>query len=124
MPKEKAEAIQVKTIITLKYWVETQIDDFDEDLIMKLHELIDLMAKEDTSQRPKGLRHVIDKRVAERNEKTRLMLSAPTNIEIPPKGLAPIDLLLNYDAQTIAEQLTLIDHHIYKTIKVVSFLSL
>jgi hypothetical protein len=83
-PKERekdAESIQVKIIIVLKYWVETQIDDFDEDLIAKLNKLLEVMSQDGT-QRTKQLRHVLEKRVAERNERAQLMFKKPEQIQV------------------------------------------
>lgn len=40
-------AIKMRVIIALKYWVETQFIDFEEDLIIKMQNFIDNTLKDD-----------------------------------------------------------------------------
>jgi len=75
------------------------------------------------NQRPKQLRQLIDKKITERNERTKLMLKKPDPIELPGNGLSSVQVFLNYDAKSIAEQLTLLDYTLYKNIKVTELLN-
>jgi hypothetical protein len=39
--KERVRAVQLRVAVVLKYWVETQFNDFDMDLVNTLFDFID-----------------------------------------------------------------------------------
>lgn len=45
--EKRAIPIQLRLSIVLKHWVETQLDDFDEDLVEVLREFITSLAHQD-----------------------------------------------------------------------------
>lgn len=80
--KKKANAIQLRVIIALKYWVETQLNDFDEDLIAKLFNFIDNVLRNSASGPAESLRKVLEKEVERREEKTRMLFTVPQTVEV------------------------------------------
>jgi hypothetical protein len=118
--KKKANAIQLRVIIALKYWVETQMNDFDEDMVAKLFNFVDNVLK--ASGPAESLRKLLEKEVARRAEKTRLMFTIPQQLEVPFYGFSLTDyaqymvpengscilnMFVDYDPAVIA-QVTLI----------------
>jgi len=113
--KDKANQLRLKVVIVLKYWVENQLDDFDDDLVIRLQEFI----KNNLAQQ-KGLARVADsllkyleEKIQSRENSTVLWFQEPERVEFPEEGLCLSDLFLEVPAQVIADQLTLIDFEIF-----------
>lgn len=116
--KGKCLAIQLRVSIVLKHWVENQLDDFDEDLILNLRDFIRSLSNQEGLKKVADTLHnylldQIDKRVA----RTILWFQPPEKVEIPEEGLCLSDLFMELPTVQIAEQLTLIDFEIFKNIE-------
>jgi len=123
LEKRKTIAIQVRVIIAIKYWLETQIQDFDEDLVVELQHFLDSTGKDGHTDMSNSLKKLLVNQIGGLEQRTRLMLNIPPKIPIPDNGLSFLDLILMADPLTIAQQLTLIDFGIYSRIKATELLN-
>jgi hypothetical protein len=121
----RALPIQLRVSIVLKHWVETQLDDFDEDLIIQLRDFINNLAKQESLKRvAESLGNYLADQIEKRAAKLNFWFQNPIEkVEILDEGLCLSDLFLELPAQQIAEQLSLIDFEIYKGIEVIELLN-
>jgi len=116
--KENIVAIQLRVAIVLKYWVENQVDDFDDELVLYLQQFIGYLCTQEASAKTaEALLKLLEDKIRDREMSTILWFQEPEPVEIPEEGLCLSDLFLVLPAQDIAEQLTLIDFDIFKNIK-------
>jgi len=122
--KKKIFAVQLRVIIALKYWLETQFIDFDTDLISQLYLFIEETIKRDGHcDMANSLKRILDTKLEEREQITMLMLSVPTKVDVPESGTSPLDLFLDADPSMIAQQLTMIECSIYQRIEITELLN-
>lgn len=81
--QERRKAIQLRVAVVLKYWVETQMNDFDSDLIAKLTQFVnETMHKDGYDKMAKSLNKILQKKVSEAEKKTKLKFSEPITVII------------------------------------------
>eukprot|EP01114_Cavostelium_apophysatum_P015112 TRINITY_DN4053_c0_g1_i1.p1 TRINITY_DN4053_c0_g1~~TRINITY_DN4053_c0_g1_i1.p1 ORF type:complete len:816 (+),score=199.17 TRINITY_DN4053_c0_g1_i1:322-2448(+) len=115
-PKDTLTHIQFRVMVVLKYWVENQLDDFDDDLVLTVQDFISKLAQvEGLKKMADALQRYLQEKIVERSARTTLWFQEPMPYQIPE--VCWPDLLLEVDAQLIAEQLTLVDYQIYKSIE-------
>uniref|UniRef100_A0A6B2KYD9 Ras-GEF domain-containing protein n=1 Tax=Arcella intermedia TaxID=1963864 RepID=A0A6B2KYD9_9EUKA len=105
-PSEESAATQqvkLSSAMVLKYWLKSQFDDFDENLVKGLHSVI---GKEGTQEIFKNILPILDQKV---KSSTFFKPHLP-ELEIPlPLSLSsPHEIILHSSPQIIAEQLALI----------------
>jgi len=116
--------IQLRVAIVLKYWVETQTDDFDEDLMNNLQDFMRKMAQNSgLAKIAATLLTFLQEKVHEREQSTILWFQEPERVVIPDEGLCLSDLLLDLPSQVIAEQLTIIEFDLYRDFEVSELLN-
>ena len=116
--------IQLRVSIVLKYWVENQLDDFDEDLVIQLKEFIQRLSNQEKLRTvAETLKNYLQEQIDKRAARTILWFQPPDKVEIPEQGLCLSDLFMELPAQQIAEQITLIDFEIFKNIEATELLN-
>ncbi|KAL6049799.1 putative Ras guanine nucleotide exchange factor [Balamuthia mandrillaris] len=106
--KEKTHAIQLRVCIVLKYWVEKQFFDFDDELLNTIFEFIDNQLKVDNQQLAKMLSSELKTRMNERTNREKAMFAQPRQLQaLSVENLST--LFLTAKASDIAEQLTLVE---------------
>mmetsp|Transcript_17426 Transcript_17426/g.44379 ORF Transcript_17426/g.44379 Transcript_17426/m.44379 type:complete len:1036 (-) Transcript_17426:126-3233(-) len=115
----RAKAIQMRVCVTLKYWLENQFNDFDDNLIKRVKNFIDNTLKVDGHvELSTGLHQVLEQKVAHRSQIYNTMFNVPpTDLSIPPSTLSPSDLFLAFNDEEIARQLTVKLYQIYSSIE-------
>ncbi|EGC29734.1 hypothetical protein DICPUDRAFT_58639 [Dictyostelium purpureum] len=117
---QKISTIQQRVIVVLKYWIENQSSDFDQDVIDQIYFFINTLANstDGYSELARLLRGLLDKVIQEREVKFELLFQMPPRITFEEDSiLSPIELFSEWSAQSIAQQLTLIDFSIFKDIE-------
>ncbi|KAM9971336.1 hypothetical protein ACTFIW_011313 [Dictyostelium discoideum] len=116
----KISTIQQKVIVVLKYWIENQSSDFDQDVIDQIYFFINNLvnSNEGYSELSRLLRGLLDKMIQDREVKFELLFQMPPRISFEEDSiLSPIELFSEWGAQSIAQQLTLIDFSIFKDLE-------
>ncbi|KYQ93963.1 Ras guanine nucleotide exchange factor [Tieghemostelium lacteum] len=118
--KSKILTIQQRVIVILKYWVENQSSDFDQDVIDQIYYFINntLASLDGYQELAKSLTNLMDKVIKEREVKLELLFQMPPRLQFEEDGvISPIELFSEWSPQAIAQQLTLIDFQIFKEIE-------
>jgi hypothetical protein len=120
MPKEKVIQIRQRVSIVIKYWVENQFKDFNGSLVQKLYDFYDKISIDGNAELAKILRKELEKRVNERSEKIKLLLTAPpADVSVLDMGqFSPANYFIALNDTEIARQLTLIDFKAFSSIEV------
>eukprot|EP00004_Rigifila_ramosa_P000198 TRINITY_DN1021_c0_g3_i2.p1 TRINITY_DN1021_c0_g3~~TRINITY_DN1021_c0_g3_i2.p1 ORF type:complete len:803 (-),score=174.73 TRINITY_DN1021_c0_g3_i2:150-2558(-) len=113
--------IQLRVCSRLKMWIETRWDDFDSELLARLKEFV---AEIEVSQPKLGqqLTSAISKQSAPKMESACQFISDPKTW-LPSAGLLYTDMILTYDVEEIAKQLTLVDFQYFSQIQPVELLN-
>jgi hypothetical protein len=117
LEKRERDMIQMRVAVLIKYWVETQFHEFDDNIIQRLSEFIERTLRRDATELSKLLRIEIERKTAERLRKTKSLLVPPTDVYIPEEKKSPVAFLLAFDDSEIARQLTIIDFRIFAAIE-------
>jgi hypothetical protein len=114
--------IRLLICIVLKHWIETQIDDFDDDLLIQVRHFINLLStQEKVKSVAINLQKYLQDQVEERNLRTQLWFQEPEIILVPEEGMCLSDFFMEVPPKSIAAQLTLIDFEIYRSIDVIFY---
>lgn len=80
---KRAQQIQLRVAIVVKYWVDTQFYDFDEDLINSLQNFCTRMNEDGLTDMAQRLQELITAKVKERNQRQESLISIPpTNLMV------------------------------------------
>jgi len=85
IPKEKGIHIQFRVIVILKHWVENQLDDLDDDLILNVDQFIsELESQEQFSKLANSLKNYLEEKIQMRSARLSLWFQepAPYNISV------------------------------------------
>jgi len=119
--RQKILTIQQRVIVVLKYWIENQSSDFDQDVIDQIYYFIDntlATSSDGYGGLAKQLRELLDLMIQDREVKFELLFQMPGRISFEEDSiLSPIELFSEWSPQFIAQQLTLIDFSIFKEIE-------
>ncbi|KAF2076085.1 hypothetical protein CYY_002599 [Polysphondylium violaceum] len=119
--RQKILTIQQRVIVVLKYWIENQSSDFDQDVIDQIYYFIDhtlATSSDGYGGLAKQLRELLDLMIQDREVKFELLFQMPGRISFQEDSiLSPIELFSEWSPQFIAQQLTLIDFSIFKEIE-------
>jgi len=117
--KDKTQ-IQLRVAIILKYWIETQIRDFDDMLIRDVRAFIEGEMEKSHPDVAGMLKNTLKQSIENDNKKpTAALLKISRDLA----AVSPTDLFLQSSARDMAEQLTLISSTIYRKINVSELLS-
>ncbi|KAH3746011.1 Ras guanine nucleotide exchange factor [Pelomyxa schiedti] len=110
---QRAGKIKLRVGIVLKYWIENQFQDFDSKTIKELFVFADCLKNDGHVNLAKALHTELLKKEAELQ--TQLQLTAKESpIEIPPYSL--LEVWESSGEGDVAQQLTMIDHSIFRSI--------
>ena len=112
--------IRQRVSVVIKYWVENQFKDFNETLVAKLFDFYDKkLAVDGHGDLARLLKKELEKRVNERSEKIKFMLTAPpTDITVPETGrFTPTNFFMAFNDAEVARQLTMIDFKCFESIE-------
>jgi len=104
----------------LKYWLENQLNDFDQYLQGVLEEFLIIMNKDSTFKKvTDDLKKFFSTKMKDREKKieedNRKLLSAPLSKPLPDEGVSLLGLILGTETHVLAQQLTLVDSgHYYQ----------
>jgi len=111
--------IQIRICIVLKYWFETRIGDFDDELTKELYLFLRSIVARDHKDLSVMLINALD--TARAKEDTRFTLSLVQTKQYP---ISPLQVFQNTSAREIAEQLTIISSSIYQATNINELLNL
>lgn len=81
--KEKIRAIQLRVAVVLKYWLQNQISDFDKNLLSEVVNFVDnTLQKNGYEETAGGLRKIIERKLLDCEEETRLLFPNPTRLNV------------------------------------------
>jgi len=116
---KRASQIRLRVSVVVKYWVDTQFHDFDEDLIHHLEQFCMKLYNDGQTDMAKRLQELISSKSNERRRRQDSLIS------IPPTDLMCLStvenissLFLNVTDEELARQMTLVDFQIYRSIQV------
>ena len=109
--------IQLRTCNILRQWIDTQYNDFNDDLIDELNLFLkEISASRDYEKFITHIRNTLEKKAKEKSRHTQ---NEVVNLSIESKiPLSPSTMLFMFDEEEIARQLTLVDFQIYQSIGV------
>ncbi len=116
IPAAERDAIQVRVPLVLKYWIETQPDDFDDTMLSRL----DRFAKSLAAVEMGALLTKELARLASNRKNRRAVFEAPPTECGPIENIdmdSPADLFLKIEPSEIGRQLTLIDFGLFASIQ-------
>ena len=114
---EAVKRIRLLVIIFMGYWVKGQFDEFDDNVIHRLKAFLDSPAVEDMKVAAQRLSTDITQAQAKRKKRTQFFAVPPTELMIPDEKKSPHRLLMEWDDDEIARQLTLIDYRLFSAIR-------
>lgn len=120
LPMERVERIQFRVCVVLKHWLEWQLFDFDKDLIAELSEFIDQLSQHSN----KTIRFTADalRRSCEIKSRQSRKIDILRELK-PPAVLSFSKMFLELKSVEVAEQMTLIDFNMFKSIRPQELLS-
>jgi hypothetical protein len=113
----EAATLQFRVAVVLKYWVEHQIDDFDDALIKKLCTFAETKLEPFQPALASLLLREVEKQNGLRKNRRARFETPPIDFTAPKGMLTPTDLVMQMSSEELARQLTLIDHSIYCAIQ-------
>jgi len=111
---DSAFVIQSRMAAFLKRWISSQLPDFSKMLVEEIQKWVDSVLQVGQPSLAKQISESIQNQTQARAH-LRLSLIAATETKI--EEITPAMFVLTVDPQEIANQLTLIDHQIYSTIR-------
>ncbi|KAH3732796.1 Ras guanine nucleotide exchange factor [Pelomyxa schiedti] len=121
VPPEKPDLkkiVQMRVIIFIKHWVESQFDEFDDELLAKLNHFFDVNCVNDGwGTAVSMMKSELERKKQQRERKIKTLLIPPCDIIIPEERLSPIRFFMETKTSAIARQLTLIDAKIFQAIE-------
>jgi hypothetical protein len=116
LPAAEREAIQMRVALVIKYWLETQPDDFDDAMLARLERF----AKSVTAADMSGLLTKELARLSSNRKNRRAVFEAPPTEFGPLETIgidSPADLLAKVEPSEIGRQLTLLDFALFSAIE-------
>eukprot|EP01089_Gocevia_fonbrunei_P011722 TRINITY_DN2562_c0_g1_i1.p1 TRINITY_DN2562_c0_g1~~TRINITY_DN2562_c0_g1_i1.p1 ORF type:complete len:410 (+),score=47.39 TRINITY_DN2562_c0_g1_i1:1-1230(+) len=115
--EETKKAIKIRVSIIIKYWVENQFFDLDEELVQKVFSFVDETLRNDGFNDFANILKVeLNKKISERMHQKNLMFTPPSELNlVSQKALK--EIFMNSSDLDIAKQLTLIDFSLYSRIE-------
>eukprot|EP01114_Cavostelium_apophysatum_P011471 TRINITY_DN2574_c0_g1_i1.p1 TRINITY_DN2574_c0_g1~~TRINITY_DN2574_c0_g1_i1.p1 ORF type:complete len:785 (-),score=212.30 TRINITY_DN2574_c0_g1_i1:43-2397(-) len=112
--------VKLRVCVVLKYWIENQFHDFDENLLPKLSNFIQQTIRKDPQtqmgEMSKRLESEMAKKMEERKVQ-RVAIEVAEPITIGAGMQSPAEMFLNFNETDIAKQLTLVEFRIYSRIQ-------
>lgn len=83
VPEKVRNLIQLRVTIVLKHWAETQIDDFDDTILLKLQEFLRyLSSHEGLKNVATALENYVVEKISERQLQTKLWFQEPEKVSV------------------------------------------
>eukprot|EP01117_Protostelium_nocturnum_P020361 TRINITY_DN9115_c0_g1_i1.p1 TRINITY_DN9115_c0_g1~~TRINITY_DN9115_c0_g1_i1.p1 ORF type:complete len:888 (+),score=257.33 TRINITY_DN9115_c0_g1_i1:122-2785(+) len=117
--EKRSTSIQLRVAGVIKYWLETNLNDFDDHLMEVLLDFIKTMAKDGHAKTAEGLEKYLLRKQEERKQQANATVKelSVMDIPMPEFGINILDLILETKTHVLAEQLTLIDCYYYYKIE-------
>jgi len=115
---KRITGIQLRVCVVLKYWIENQAADFDNELIRKLNDfLVNTLPKDSHGELSKQLQKQLAAKVEDLSVKRKATLVDPfTSLQVQ-EHLSPATLFSALNESEIARQLTLIEFDLFAKIQ-------
>jgi len=115
---KRASQIKLRVAVVVKYWLDTQFYDFDEDLILSLQEFCERMNSDGFTDMAKRLQEHITSKETERNQRQESMVSIPPTDLTCFLNLSSVsDVFVQVSVEELSRQFTLADFQIYQSIQ-------
>lgn len=111
----RVKAIQLRVCVVLKYWVENQFFDFDEELIQQIFDFVGGTLEQNNPDLAGMVAKELQNRILERKDKMKTMFIKPQEL-VAPQVSSVSALFMSMKAEDLARQLTLIEFEIYSSI--------
>jgi len=109
--------IRLRVGVLLKYWIESQFDEFDDHLIQRLKEFIESEMMASQSDLATKLLTEIARLQADRVKRSQFFAMPSIEFFMPEEKKSPLQFFFCFDDAEIARQLTLIDYRIFSEIR-------
>ena len=115
--QQEKENLRLRVGVVIKYWVENQFIDFDDNLVASLTKFIDTTLKKQQHDLSELLHKQVAKLDEARKNKITIFQKPPTNLTTPPGQYNPSELFFQMSTDEIARQITIIDWSIFSAIE-------
>jgi len=119
-----SDAVRLQVCIVIKYWMETQISDFQDQLLSQVTNFIDKSVHAHHTEMAVLLKRILDNQVkivlSHQSSRVEMLPYFVNTDTVSPQG--PINCFLNATPAEIARQLTLIDWELFSSIEMLGLL--
>eukprot|EP01090_Pellita_catalonica_P007974 TRINITY_DN1859_c0_g1_i1.p1 TRINITY_DN1859_c0_g1~~TRINITY_DN1859_c0_g1_i1.p1 ORF type:complete len:1124 (-),score=199.38 TRINITY_DN1859_c0_g1_i1:97-3090(-) len=120
--KAVGQNIKLRVSIVLKYWVEKQFFDFDDDLVEHIFEFVDKTFPNDGLEKlAMQLSRELKKKIEDRTQANTSLFKPPSSLKTEPKHI--LSFFASLSEVEVAKQLTLIDHELFCRIEMAGLLN-
>jgi len=109
--------IRIRVGVLLKYWIESQFDEFDDHVIQHLKDFIEKVVMKDMSDLAKKLLTEIARLQADRVKRSQFFAMPSIEFFMPDEKKSPLQFFFCFEDSEIARQLTLIEFRIFSQIR-------
>jgi len=117
LPERDKDIVRMRVGLLLKYWIESQFDEFDDHIIQLLQNFIGNTVKEKIPDLGDRLLAEIARLQAERVKRTQFFAMPSIEFFMPQEKKSPLQLFMCFDDAEIARQLTLIEFNMFAEIR-------
>eukprot|EP01113_Clastostelium_recurvatum_P031889 TRINITY_DN4032_c0_g1_i8.p1 TRINITY_DN4032_c0_g1~~TRINITY_DN4032_c0_g1_i8.p1 ORF type:complete len:1665 (+),score=458.48 TRINITY_DN4032_c0_g1_i8:252-5246(+) len=113
--EKRVRPIRMRVCIVIKYWIENQFADFDQDIITKLQDFIEgVLIRDGYKDLGTSLLKVLGSKVNEVTAKRKAMqVTALDFLQMQEAKMSPSTLFMTLNVSDIAQQLTIIEFDLF-----------